>query len=137
MFICITEIDADTGKLCTDEPMRTGPVHPYVKGFVYEWESESIYPIDCDETGRYMETPLYYGICDDDANTNVIGVIEVLTEEVYMQRKRAEMYARKRFDSWVWDELTLSWNPPIQYPTDGNRYYWDEANTNWVALTKA
>ena len=33
MYIQITNIDADTGILCTEAPMRTGPAIPSVKGF--------------------------------------------------------------------------------------------------------
>jgi len=38
------------------------------------------------------------------------------------------------FASWILDENTCLWNPPVVYPDDGNRYTWDEATTSWVAL---
>jgi len=136
-YICFTEVDAATRVVCTDAPMQTGPDFPRVEGLQIIWANESSWPIPCNPDGSYQIAPRYYGTCGDDANTDVVGVVEVLSEEIYMQRKRAEMYARKRFNSWVWDEPTLSWNPPIPYPSDGNRYYWDEANTNWIALIKA
>lgn len=34
--------------------------------------------------------------------------------------------------SWVLDEETLSWKPPIPKPDDG-LYRWDESTTSWVA----
>lgn len=34
--------------------------------------------------------------------------------------------------SWVLNEDTCQWNPPVPYPTDGQRYNWDEATTSWV-----
>lgn len=40
----------------------------------------------------------------------------------------------KPFPSWLLDEQTCQWNPPVSYPDDGNRYQWDEATTSWVAL---
>lgn len=40
----------------------------------------------------------------------------------------------KPFDSWILNEDTCCWDPPIPYPTDGNQYYWDEENINWIAL---
>lgn len=95
MYIRITNIDAGTGVLCTDAPMRTGPTLPNVKGFVYQWETESIYPIDCAPDGTYLEMPLYYGTCDDDADTSLVGVVDVLTEEQYNAYKLAELEARK------------------------------------------
>ena len=40
----------------------------------------------------------------------------------------------KPFNSWVLNEDTCCWDPPVSYPNDGNQYYWDEENLNWVAL---
>lgn len=94
MYIALTNIDASTGVLCTVEPMRTGPALPQVKGFVFDWDNQSIYPIDCSANGTYLETPLYYGTCDDDADTTLTGVVTVLTAEEYNTAKQAEYAAR-------------------------------------------
>jgi hypothetical protein len=40
----------------------------------------------------------------------------------------------KPFDSWILDEETCRWQAPIDYPTDGFLYSWDEENQNWVAV---
>ena len=37
------------------------------------------------------------------------------------------------FPSWVLKEDTCQWDSPVPVPTDGQRYYWDEATTSWVA----
>lgn len=34
--------------------------------------------------------------------------------------------------SWVFDEATFAWNPPVAHPQDGNHYQWDESTTSWV-----
>jgi hypothetical protein len=136
MYIRLTNIDAATGVLCTDEPMRTGPALPNVKGFVYEWDNESIFPIDCDATGRYTEMPLYYGTCDDDADTSLVGVVSVLTEAEFNQLKYDEFYARRPYPSWIWDADTLTWNPPVPYPEGAQpwEYRWDEPTLSWVLI---
>jgi hypothetical protein len=36
------------------------------------------------------------------------------------------------FPSWVLNEDTCLWDPPIPFPIDGQRYNWDEATTSWV-----
>jgi hypothetical protein len=49
----------------------------------------------------------------------------------------------KPFASWVLDEATCWWKAPVEQPTnipptteaDGTFYEWDEANTNWKAVT--
>ena len=40
----------------------------------------------------------------------------------------------KPFDSWTLSETTCHWEAPIEYPTDGNLYNWDEDNQEWVFL---
>ena len=37
----------------------------------------------------------------------------------------------KPFDSWILDEETCLWNPPIEYPTDGEFYIWNEPSLVW------
>ena len=36
------------------------------------------------------------------------------------------------YNSWVLNETTCQWEPPVSYPIDGNIYIWDEANQQWV-----
>jgi len=38
----------------------------------------------------------------------------------------------KPFPSWVLVEDTCQWNPPVEMPTDGKKYVWDESTTNWI-----
>jgi hypothetical protein len=38
----------------------------------------------------------------------------------------------KPFPSWILNEFSCLWEPPIPYPNDGNRYYWDEDTLSWV-----
>ena len=38
------------------------------------------------------------------------------------------------FPSWTLNESTCLWDSPVQYPTDGQRYQWDEASTSWVVI---
>lgn len=40
----------------------------------------------------------------------------------------------KLFDSWVLNETTCRWDPPVAYPTDGALYEWDEATTSWQTI---
>ncbi len=36
----------------------------------------------------------------------------------------------KPFNSWVLDEETCLWNPSVEYPNDGQQYYWSEEEYN-------
>ena len=39
----------------------------------------------------------------------------------------------KPFDSWVLNSNWL-WEAPVNYPTDGNEYIWDEDSQSWKSL---
>jgi len=39
------------------------------------------------------------------------------------------------FPSWILNEGTCLWDPPIPMPSDGNLYQWDEASLNWQQPT--
>lgn len=38
------------------------------------------------------------------------------------------------FSSWLLNEETCLWDPPIPYPQDGNLYEWNNEQLNWVLV---
>jgi hypothetical protein len=38
------------------------------------------------------------------------------------------------YPSWLLDEDTCLWGPPVPYPTDGQMHQWDEDTQTWVAV---
>ena len=40
----------------------------------------------------------------------------------------------KPFNSWILNETTCLWEAPVVYPTDGNRYKWNEEILNWELM---
>ena len=38
------------------------------------------------------------------------------------------------YASWVLNEETCQWNPPIPYPTDNKQYFWNEELKEWKTL---
>ena len=139
MYICITEVDAVTKIVCTAEPQRTGPSMPAIKGWTHIWHDSSTWPVSTAPDGTYLRAPKYYGTCDADADLNIAGVLQVLTEAEFNAAKVAEHEARRPYPSWVGYLDTMTWAAPVARPADavmngGNvRYQWDEATVNWVA----
>lgn len=139
MYICVTEIDFVTGVLCTVEPQRTGPSMPKIKGLSILWKDESTWPVEVSSEGVYLRAPKYYGTCDDDADTTLVGVLQILSESEYNIAKETEHQARKPFASWIGYSDTMTWGAPVARPIDaiingGNvRYQWDETTVNWIA----
>jgi hypothetical protein len=37
----------------------------------------------------------------------------------------------KPFNSWILNETSCLWEAPVAYPTDGERYTWNEETTSW------
>ncbi len=131
-------MDALTKIPCTVEPQRTGPSMPIVKGLVHVWQDQSTWPVELAVDGTYLRAPKYYGTCDDDADTTIAGVLEVLTEAAWNGRKVVEHKATKPYPSWIGYLDTMSWSAPVARPVDdirngGNVYYqWDEATISWL-----
>jgi hypothetical protein len=138
MYICITEVDAVTKIVCTAEPQRTGPSMPAIKGWTHIWHDQSTWPVPTSSDGTYLRAPRYYGTCDADADLNIAGVLQVLTEAEFNAAKVAEHEARKPYPSWIGYIDTMTWAAPVARPADaimngGNvRYQWDEATVNWI-----
>jgi len=38
---------------------------------------------------------------------------------------------KKPYTSWILNEDTCKWKAPVAYPTDGQRYGWNEDNQSW------
>jgi hypothetical protein len=39
------------------------------------------------------------------------------------------------YASWILNESTCKWEPPVPYPTDGKYYGWFDLNQEWVEIT--
>lgn len=140
MHIVVTEVDHITRIPCTVEPQRTGPSMPDIKGLQIIWQDKSTWPVELAQDGTYLRAPKYYGICADDADTTLAGVLQVLTEDEYTALKVVEHEATKPYPSWIGYFDTMTWAAPVARPADavmngGNvRYQWDEPTVNWVAV---
>ena len=40
------------------------------------------------------------------------------------------------YPSWILNEETCLWDSPVPYPTDGERYNWNEENQTWDLVTQ-
>lgn len=134
-YICITEVDAVTKIPCTVEPQRTGPSMPTLKGFQHQWQDKSTWPVEIATSGTYLRSPKYYGTCDDDADTSIAGVLQVLAIEEYQALKTTEHQARKPYASWIGNEEAMTWEAPTPYPNDKKIYFWNEEQLAWVEAT--
>tara|TARA_R110000868_G_scaffold9836_1_gene48347 strand:+ start:2750 stop:3121 length:372 start_codon:yes stop_codon:yes gene_type:complete len=45
-------------------------------------------------------------------------------------------YAPQPFASWVLNQTTWQWEPPVAYPDDGLQYAWDEATVGWKRIVE-
>lgn len=49
---------------------------------------------------------------------------------------RDAFIAPQPYPSWILDEATCKWNPPVTYPNDGQIYGWDEATVSWILFAE-
>jgi hypothetical protein len=47
----------------------------------------------------------------------------------------ASMEQQKPYPSWILNEETCNWRSPVLYPSDGNKYIWDENSLSWIIHT--
>jgi hypothetical protein len=45
-------------------------------------------------------------------------------------------YAPQPYTSWILNKDTWLWSAPVDYPTDGQSYNWDESTVSWKAKDK-
>jgi len=86
-------------------------------------------------------------VCDDEAwLVEVLGGVwvESFTDGTRYNRAgsnftydedRDAFIPPKPFDSWVLDEATCLWVAPVEYPSDGAEYAWDEDAGDWSEVT--
>ena len=89
-YVAVTHVDKKTKVPGFKAPMRNGPVFPDVKGLDIEWWDQSRWPILHPD-----DYPLFYGTCDQDADTDIPGVMRILEKENYDDLHAMELRARK------------------------------------------
>ncbi len=52
-------------------------------------------------------------------------------DDVYDENRDAFL-PTKPFPSWILNEDTCLWEPPIERPTDGKLYIWNEETLSWI-----
>jgi len=85
MYICVTHVDSVTKISCELAPMAHGPSFPDIKGFKIEFANQHEWPTD---------VPKFYGKCDDDADLDVSGFLNTLTEEEYYQEREKDSHIK-------------------------------------------
>ena len=60
---------------------------------------------------------------------------EIIIGSVYNESNETFLkIPNKPFASWIWNESTKSWEAPLQYPSDGKQYFWNEEEQSWTML---
>ena len=55
-----------------------------------------------------------------------IGMVYDSTRDVF--------YSPQPYPSWVLNETTCLWEPPVAYPSDDKNYEWNEDTTSWIEV---
>lgn len=65
-------------------------------------------------------------------NWKVVDISEEEKQEII--KKEKELFLFK--DTWIWNEATFQWEPPIPYPNDGIDYFWNNDKKEWHVLDR-
>ena len=93
-------------------PVPSYGIYEVYDGCTYEWEGASV-------------TDVHH--------------VRAMTEEekIAKQQTVKDSWAAKNGpESWVFDEASCAYIPPVPYPTDGKIYEWDEPTTSWIEVTE-
>lgn len=62
--------------------------------------------------------------------------VRQMTEEEKLEKKNQAMaeWADSGLASWIFSDLTCTFEPPFPKPNDGKRYRWDELTISWVEV---
>ena len=52
----------------------------------------------------------------------------------YFDEERNAFIPPKPYSSWILNEDSCLWKPPVAYPMDEKQYVWDEENMSWVEI---
>lgn len=81
-------------------------IYEVYEGVVYEWED---------------------GVVKDVHQVRVMTEEEILT----LQNQAKSDWKSNGFASWIFNEETCSFDPPVPYPDDSNAYVWNEESQQW------
>jgi hypothetical protein len=88
-------------------PSNLGPYEVY-EGVTYEWEGNIV---------------------------RDVHHIKELSEEEKISKQnfvKEQWVLGNNYKSWIFNEDTCTFNPPVAYPIDGKKYVWDEETISWV-----
>lgn len=55
-------------------------------------------------------------------------------EKIANQNIIEDLLTEQRYPSWVFDEQTGVYKPPVEHPRDGKHYVWNEEELNWIEV---
>lgn len=70
------------------------------------------------------------GVCKD------VHRVEPMTEQQKLEKQNLikSNWAAGDWASWIFNEATCAFDPPVAYPEDGQLYRWDEPTVSWVEV---
>jgi hypothetical protein len=100
--------------------------------------TEVIVGIDETETIEGLNPEIWYGnfrnqVCKRTSYNGNIRKNYAAVGFIYDESRDA-FIAPKPFESWLLNEESCNWFPPVDMPTDGKSYYWDEETISWLEV---
>jgi hypothetical protein len=90
------------------------------------------------QIGVYEKNQQVTYVKGEDGVVRDVWSVEQMTAQEIEEKQTAakEMFAeRVGYTSWIFNEATCTFDPPVPYPSDSNAMYvWDDANVQWAEM---
>ena len=102
------------------------------------WEPFTRIPRPIPDVYQVLESdnPTYEKI--NDVWTDVWAIRDMTPEEKIARQNESKsvwMSSGMYHPSWIFEEETCTYIPPVPYPMDGKQYVWDENTISWIENT--
>jgi hypothetical protein len=79
-----------------------------------------------------------YQLCTDGMYRDVWYCDNMTAEEIKEKQDAVKAYwaSKNGYASWVFNEQSCSFLPPVPYPEDGKQYFWDEESVSWIEVSQ-
>lgn len=117
------------------------------KYFLYENNTQKFSDFSNSENTYIVKIPsgvnekrFVFHVVDLLPDTNYVFNIEVFDNEDFISDFNISFTTEipsSPFESWIWDQENLTWNPPIPLPDKENNYEWVEDTQEWFLIPES
>jgi hypothetical protein len=122
------------------------PADSYSIAFILDGVVQDVLHSDARLAALFLSNPEIVEVTEwyqarTNASDNLVGSVYengqfTLPEKTQQDSAVGSSIAPRLNPSFVWNNDSQTWEPPIAYPADGKNYRWDEETIAWIEITE-